>query len=201
MINAKWRAVTAVGLGFLLAGCGEEDLTSIRVSINADGSGTIMASAVSVPDQRSGIEAGTVGATWSDRVTITAVSGSFAVLSQLVVGGISFDQNVSGSGMVSLDVVVPLGPEARWTKMISPMTPDQRVQSARAFDRDGRLKSLGSTFKMVIELPSDVVSTGVAPRLSGVFPSSRDNTVELLIPVDTALAETGSLRWSVTWLK
>jgi len=201
MMNAKWCAVAVLGLMPWLAGCDEEDLTSIRISFDADGSGTIMASAVAVLDQPTGIEAGTMGATWSDRVTMTAAAGAFETLSELVVGGISFHHDMSASDMMSLSVTIPLGAEAGWTTMISPMTPAQRAESARAFDRDGRIKSLGSTFKMVIELPSDVVGNGVTPRLTGVSPSTRHNTATLLIPVDTALAATGSLTWHLTWVR
>ncbi len=201
MMNTKWCAVAVLGLVPWLAGCDEEDLTSIRVSVNADGSGTIMASAVAVPQEPTGIERGTVGATWSDRVTVTAAVGTFDSLTQLVVGGISFNHDVSASGMMTLSVVLPLGAETQWAKMISPMSPAQRGESARAFDRAGKIKSLGATLKMVIELPNEVVSTGVTPRLSGVSPSNKHNTAVLLIPVDTALEATGSLRWHLTWMQ
>ncbi len=201
MMNTKWCAVAMLGLVPWLAGCDEEDLTSIRVSINADGSGTIMASAVAVPQEPTGIERGTVGATWSDRVTVTAAAGTFETLSRLVVADISFRHVESASGMVTLSVVLPLGAEAQWTKMISPMSPAQRGESARAFDRDGKIKSLGSTFKMVIELPNDVVGNGVTPRLSGVSPSNKRNTAVRLIPLDTALEATGSLQWHLTWIQ
>lgn len=201
MMKTKWFAVAVLGLVPWLAGCDDEDLTSIRVSINADGSGTIMASAVAVPEEPTGIERGTVGATWSDRVTVTAATGTFETLSQLVVADISFSQVVSASGIVTLAVVLPLGAEAQWTKMISPMSQAQREESARAFDRDGKIKSLGSKLKLVIELPNDVVGNGVTPRLSGVSPSNKDNVAELLIPVDTALEATGSLQWLLTWIQ
>ena len=79
------------------------------------------------------------------------------------------------------------------------MSPDQRAESARAFDPDRRIRSLGSTFKLLIELPSEVVAAGITPHLLGVTTSSDGDEAVLLVTVDTALAGHGSLRWHVTW--
>ena len=100
-----------------------------------------------------------------------------------------------------MEVVVPLGAAVLWPQLIAPMSPEQRAESARAFDPDRRVKALGVTFKLLIELPSDVVATGVTPHLPGVTTSSEGDEAELLIAVDTALAAHGSLRWHVTWMQ
>ncbi len=202
MIMKKMTWIGVIGLGVLpwLAACGEEDLTSVRLKINADHSGTITMSSVAVPE-RTGFEQGTKGATWTDRVGVVAAAGSFDSISRLVVGDISFDVEVSDHGMVSMEVVVPLGAAVQWAKLITPMSPAQRAESARAFDPDGRVKALGSTFKLLIELPSEVVATGITPHLLGVTTSSEGAEAELLVAVDNALAARGSLRWHVTWMQ
>ncbi len=200
MKKTAWIGVIGLGLLPWLAACGEEDLTSVRLRINGDHSGTITVSSVAVPE-RIGFEQGTKGATWTDRVGVVAAKGSFDSVSRLVVGDISFDVEVSDHGMVTMEIVVPLGAAVQWAKLITPMSSEQRAESARAFDPDGRVKTLGSTFKLLIELPSDVVATGVTPHLLGVTTSSEDDEAVLLVGVDRALAADGSLRWHVTWMQ
>ena len=198
MKKTTWIGVVGLGLLPWLAACGEEDLTSVRLKLNADHSGTITASSVAVPE-RTGFEKGTKGATWVDRVGVVAATGSFDSINRLVVGDITFNVDVSDHGMVSMEVVVPLGDAAQWAKLITPMSAEQRAESARAFDPDGRIKSLGSTFKLLIELPSDVVATGVTPHVRGIKVSSDGEETVLLVDVDSARAANGSLRWYVTW--
>jgi len=200
MNKTTWIGVIGLALLPCLAACGEEDLTSVRLKLNADHSGTITASSVAVP-QRTGFDQGTRGATWADRVGVVAATGSFEAINRLVVGDISFHVDVSDHGMVSMEVVVPLGDAMQWAKLITPMTAEQRAESARAFDPAGRVKSLGSTFKLLIELPSDVVATGVTPHVRGVKASSDGAEAVLLVDVDRARAANGSLRWYVTWTK
>ncbi len=200
MKKTTWIGVIGWGLLPWLAACGEEDLTSVRLKINADHSGTITMSSVAVPE-RTGFEQGTTGATWTDRVGVAAAAGSFDSISRLVVGDITFDVEVTDQGMVSMQVVVPLGAAVQWAKLITPMSPEQRAESARAFDPDGKVKALGTTFKLLIELPSDVVATGITPHLLGVTTSSEDDEAVLLVAVDRALAAYGSLRWHVTWMQ
>ena len=153
MKKTTWIGVIGLCVLPWLASCGEEDLTSVRIKINADHSGTITASSVAVPE-RTGFDKGTKGATWTDRVAVVAADGLFDSISRLVVGDISFEVDIADHGLVSMEVVVPLGAAAQWAKLVTPMSPEQRAESARAFDPDGRMKALGTTFKMVIELPS-----------------------------------------------
>ena len=200
MNKTTWIGVIGLGLLPLLTACGEEDLTSVRLKVNADHSGLITTSAVAVPE-RVAFEKGMKGATWTDRVGVVAATGSFDSISRLAIGDISFDVEVSDHGMVSMEVVVPLGAAVQWVQLIAPMSPEQRAESARAFDPNGRLKTLGSTFKLVIELPNDVVATGLTPHLLGVTTSSDGHEAVLLVAVDTALAAHGSLRWHVTWMQ
>ena len=198
MKKTAWIGVIGLGLLPWLAACGEEDLTSVRLRINGDHSGTITVSSVEVPE-RIGFEKGTKGATWTDRVGVVAATGSFDSISRLVVGDISFHVDVSDHGMVSMEVIVPMGEGVQWAKLITPMSPEQRAESARAFDPDGSVKTLGSTFKLLIELPSDVVATGITPRVQGVKASKDGKEAELLIDVDKARAADGVLLWYVTW--
>ena len=198
MKKTTWIGVIGLCLLPCLATCGEEDLTSVRIKVNADHSGTITVSSVAVP-ARIGVEQGTTGVIWTDRVGVMAAAGSFDSISKLAVGDISFDVEVTDHGMVTMEVMLPLGAAVEWKKLITPMSPDQRAESARAFDPDRRIRSLGSTFKMVIELPSEVVATGITPHLLGTTTSSEDEKAELLVTVDTALAGRGSLRWHLTW--
>jgi hypothetical protein len=200
MTKTTWIGVIGLSLLPLLAACGEEDLTSVRLKLNADHSGTITASSVAVPE-RAGFEQGMKGATWTDRVGVVAATGSFDSISRLAIGDISFDVEVTDHGMVSMEVVIPLGAAVRWPQLVAPMSPEQRAESARAFDPDGRVKALGSTFKLLIDLPSDVVATGITPHLLGVTASSEGDEAVLLVSVDTALAAHGSLRWHVTWMQ
>ena len=200
MKKTTWIGVLGLSLLPWLAACGEEDLTSVRIKLNSDLSGTITASSVAVPE-RTGIEAGMTGVAWTDRVGVTAVAGSFDSLSQLVIGDITFNVDVSDQGMVTMDVLVPMGPSVEWAKVIAPMSAEQRAESARAFDPERRIKALGSSFKIHIELPSEVVATGIKPNLLGMASGSEGSEAELVVEIDTALAAHGSLRWLVTWMQ
>ena len=51
MTKTTWIGVIGLGLLPLLSACGEEDLTSVRLKLHADHSGTITVSSVAVPER------------------------------------------------------------------------------------------------------------------------------------------------------
>ncbi len=198
-IKLPCRLMLILSICLSLGGCDESDLTSIRVTLDADGSGTIRVSSVAMPAEPNAIERASTGAAWSNRVNINVSTGQFTSISHLVVGEITFAADVTDQGMGHLEVVVPLGPDTRWMTTILPMSDQHRAGPAWPFDYTGKVKSLGSALKVVIELPSDIVASGVTTEIPGVSASSKKNTATLTVPVDADMPGGDSIRWHLTW--
>ncbi len=196
MAGIPYRSLV-LGACLAAAGCNESDLTSIRLALEADGSGSIRVSALEVPQEPFAVERESSGATWSDRIGVKAVAGSFAAVSDLAVAGITFDAGATGSGIHYLDVTVPVGPGSPWVAAIAPLSEAQRAASARAFDPTGRVQRVGSTVSIVVELPGEVTGSSVTPHRRGVTASMRNDSATLLVPVDAP--DLGTVIWHVTW--
>jgi hypothetical protein len=193
------RLSAAVLLCVLLGSCDETDATSIRLTLAADGSGTVRISSVAVPEPRPLIETDSSGATWEHSVSVEASVGRFDDLAQLRLADLEFHRDVNDRGLVTLEVVVPVGRDARWVRQLSPMTPAERADTARAFDERGRTKALGGSVKLEIEVPQDIVSSELDTYVPAVSPSRRGRTATLILPVDGADQRPDQLSWIITW--
>jgi hypothetical protein len=195
-IFCLWGVSVACLLG---SACGEEDLTSIRLSLREDGSGTITVVSVEAPAEGAAVEGAVSGVTWKKRVSVNAAAGDFADPSRLKVADISFDWGVGDGGMGRLRVMVPLGADRRWVRTIAPIPEDQRSELAETFDPTGKIKTISASVRIVVELPRDVVSSGAAPAGRGITASHKKNTATLTVPVDLKAARDESAHWHITW--
>lgn len=193
------RVMIVLGACLVLGGCNESDLTSIRIKLNSDGSGTVKVITASVPAEPSPVKRASQGTAWTQRVSVNASRGAFASVSALAVAGITFDADLSNDGMGRLEVVVPIGPKSRWIKTITPLSENQRTELAEVFDPTGKIESIGSSIRIVVELPGEVVFSGAFPTSGGVSSSHNDDTATLTVPVDTVVPGYGSVRWHITW--
>ena len=183
----------------LAAGCAAEDLTSIRLTVGPDGSGSITIVSVEAPSDPTAVENATSGVEWGDRVTVKASAGEFTSLSSVRVAGISFNRSVSDDGVGILNVVLPLKPDRPWARTLAPIPEDKRAALAEMYDPDGELRSIGASLMIVVTLPGDVVTQGTIPDKRGIEGSQKKDTATLIVPVDVIAPCYESISWHVTW--
>ncbi len=143
---SKTRIAVVVSTGLLLVGCDEADVTSMRMKLNDDLSGSVTVVSVATPDQPGAVGGISSGVTWGPRVSVTAVQGAFALVSDLTVANISFEADVSPGGMGRLEVNVPLGATADWIQAFSPLAEAERQELAGVLETStARRQTLFST--------------------------------------------------------
>ena len=179
--------------------CGEEDLTTVRLSLREDGSGTITVVSVEAPAEGAAVEGAASGVAWKRRVSVHAAAGEFADASLLTVSDIAFDWGVGDGGMAWLQVVVPLGADRRWVGIFAPIPEDQRSELAETFDPTGTVKTISASMRIVVELPRDVVSSGAVRVGRGIAASHKKNIATLAVPVDLTALHDESIVWHITW--
>lgn len=181
-----------------LTGCGEEELTSIAITLNEDGSGTVRLAGLRVPAQPAVFEQHVQGVRFDDRgrVQFDASIGSFSNIESLNIGGITFSHTAK-DGSELLVVTVPKE-GAAWAKMLTPSERD-RTAAAAAFAADGKMKRVGDKIKISITLPRDVVAANTGPRTRGVSSKIKQNQAILLLPTEVAEHVGSPLKWHVTW--
>ncbi|MHC4948219.1 MAG: hypothetical protein ACYTG1_08150 [Planctomycetota bacterium] len=199
--RTTWRGwlAAAIGVCLLLSACDETDLTSIRITVNPDGTGEIRASTVGVPDTPARVEDRTGGVTWSERVALHAASGRFDDVRALTIADIGFEYEVSERGTGQLVVTLPRGPDAEWPVTIAPADEDRRRRAAAAFDETGRLEALGAKIRVVVEVPGDIAGSGALPARARVDTKHDKREATLTVPVEYALGPGDPIEWHITW--
>jgi hypothetical protein len=199
-VRFQWFAGGLV-LALGIAGCDENDLVSLRIRVNEDGSGTLVTSALANPAGPGAVEQGGRGVAWRDRLSLECASGAFDSIGKLAVEDLVFSSSGGGESSHSIEIALPCGPEAKWLRTFVPLSVDERKRLAPLFDPTGNVKSIGAKIKIVIDLPVAPTAHGVLPIVNGVKESVDGQEATLLVPVDTALASTRSMTWQLTWRK
>ena len=199
-MKAIGRAALLAGLSLFSFGCDESDLTSIKITLKADGSGTIRVNCVAIPEATT-IEQSSPGAMWSNRVQLTTTIGSFDAIEALAVAGISFQMPPATAKVGYLVVSLPRGPEAAWPEAIAPVSEAQRADAAAALDETGKLAVLGKKIKIEIDLPGEVSATGAFPYLPKVAPSKKKTIATLAVPVEIGREDGEAITWNIAWQK
>ena len=186
---------------FLLAGCEEEDIVSLRIRVAADLSGSLTTSGLALPATAGAVESAGNGIAWIDRANVITASGSFKDLSEVQVGEIRFHYQHDGELNV-LEVNLPRGEDVAWVRAFVPAVlddPARRSSMSRSLDPEGQAKRLGTTVKLVLELPADIVASGINPRARRLKQETDHGHAELIVPVEVALGEGPPIRWHLTW--
>ena len=180
-----------------MSGC-DEELTSIAITYNADGSGTVRLAGLRVPTQPAAFEQHVQGVEFDDRgrVQFDASKGTFSSIESLNIGGITFSHTAK-DGSELLVVTVPRD-GAAWARMLTPSEGD-RSAAAAAFDADGTMKSVGEKIKISITVPSEVIAANTGPHTRGVTSTMKENQVILLFPAKAAEQSGKPLKWHITW--
>lgn len=193
------RALAVLTLVLPLAGCDEDNAVSVRLRLSQDLSGTIITSGLAQSSGPGPIEQATVGASFDRQVALRGAKGRFPALDGLKVGDLVFAGSVPDTGLRSVRVEVPTGPEAKWPSLFVPLTEAERRSATEAFEVAGRARDVGRTIKIEIELPSPVVSNGATGKVRGTKNTSDGAIATLIVPIEAAREGKEPLVWHVTW--
>lgn len=197
-MRTSWLPVLA--LAALLTACEEEDAASVRLKLRPGGAGEIHTSCLVQLPEAGPVEARLAGSTPRARVGLVASSGAFADLAQLAVADITFRSGSSSGGLRWIEVAVPQGPDAQWPRLFVPMDDAARLDAVAALGGGEEAKQVGASLKLEIELPSSVVSQGLAgEKVRGARGKSEGTTATLIVPIERALKAAAPLSWQITW--
>lgn len=185
----------------LLPGCDETDAVAIRIHLRPDFGGTVTSSSLEAPASPSAVAAATQGAQWESQVHIACATGRFDSLSALHVADVTFQAGEVGDGLCYLKVTLPRGPSVQWTHALVPLTLEERAKAAAALDPTGKARDVGSTLKIEVELPTNVIGNGLSTKPRGTKAKSEGPIATLIVPTEIALAEGDALVWHLTWQK
>ena len=205
-IRTGFLLCTAIILSFSISGCGEEDLTSIKISIEASGKGKIVSTVIRVEDVKDDpIKKATSGANWKEqRVSVVVQEATFNDISKVQIADIRL--SVSGN---LFRLTIPLGKSARWTGILAASEKDAEV-----INKLGKKQGLaipgkvGAKFKFTVYLPSKVIAKGCSPKIAeessgGLLSFGSEGAQKeatLVIPLKKVRESTEKeLVWEVTW--
>lgn len=186
-------------LPLLLAGCDENDATSIQVRLKDDGGGTLTVSGMLLPPEPARAEKATQGVQFDKRVELSAATGRFETLSGAAVGDITFAAGEGEGGFRFVKVVVPQGAGAAWPDVFVPFDERTRLDAAGALDPSGKSKDVGTNLKITVELPAPAVGNGVTGKVRGTKASIEGSTATLVVPIQAAKSASEPLVWHLTW--
>ena len=137
-------------LGISTSGCGEEDLTSIKFTISADGSGRIVSTLIRAADAKDDpLRENTTGLDWKKQsLTVVVQEATFDDVSKTGIAGIR--PSVSGN---IFRLTVPLGKSAGWTDILAASKEDLAVIKKLGEGQELAIPgTVGSKFKFTVSL-------------------------------------------------
>jgi hypothetical protein len=183
------------GAAALLGACGEEDATSIRITLKPDLSGTVITSSIHTPAQPTPAEAAANGVTFSARGGVAVAKGAFTDIRTIKLADLTFAHATTGSQQ-TLIVTIPRGPKALWPATLSIPAEADRKKAAAIVDEKSRV---GETLKLEVTLPVKVANTGFNGKARGASTSSEDTKATFLVPVDVAYQPGDPLVWYINY--
>jgi hypothetical protein len=206
MRTAGFVLLVAVMTTLAIAGCGEEDLTSVRFNIEAGGKGKLVATIIRVRDVgESPLSKSASGLEWkSQELAVVVQEASFDDISKAQIAGIS--ASVSGN---SFKLKIPLGKDAQWTKVLAASEKDiEVVKKLNSQQKMAIPQTIGSKFKFSVRLPGEVLAKGCTPKIAqessaglfGVGSEEAKKEATLVLPLKKVASSTEKeLVWEVTW--
>lgn len=170
----------------LLAACSESDAVAIRLTLAADGSGTVAIAGLRIPTDKLPYEDAAKGVAWSDRANLHCGKGTFKSLTGLDLAGIRFALTTTPEGTCVVHATVPCGGGAGWCSAFAPPPAEQRKASI-TLDPTGKVTSAGKTLKLEIEVPGEVAGIGIAPNLRGASTDKFKQRATAMLPIKEIL--------------
>jgi hypothetical protein len=206
MVRTILLLCTAIVASLSISGCGEEDLTSVKLAIEASGKGKIVSTVIRVEDVKDDpIKKATSGADWKKRrVSVVVQEATFDDISKVQIADIRL--SVSGN---LFRLTIPLGKSARWTGILAASDKDAKVINKLGKEQGLAIPGkVGAKFKFTVCLPGKVIAKGFSPKIaeesSGGLLSfgseGTQNEATLVIPLKKVRESTEKeLVWEVTW--
>ncbi len=182
-----------------LAGCDETDAVAVRVRLKEDFSGTVRTSGIAIPAAEGSVQSASAGVDWGSRVEMICATGAFADVNKLKVCDLSFVAGNGGDGIGYLQVTIPRGPDARWPRAFVPLDDAERKSVAGALDPSGKADSVGTSIKLEVELPSQVVGNGFVGKARGTKTTMESGIATIVVPLDVMTTPGDPLVWHMTW--
>jgi hypothetical protein len=185
------------------AGCSEEDLNSLRIELNADGTGQLVLLETRVMDNAGTTVANTLrGMDWGEKgMLLTARTATFKKVEHLDVAGIKMTLLEKHFRMT-----VPMGADAKWAAVLAPDQAGSEDVRKKARELGLSVSATGTrTFKFVLKVPGEVVAKGAVPKItqtSEIIPRGGEaaDIAELVLPIEKILkSPEKELTWEVTW--
>ncbi len=177
----------------LLAGCGEEDLASVRLVVRGDGAGQILVSRVTLGELPGELARASDGIAWeSDSAAVELAGASFDDIDGVRLAGLRFRLEDRTRTFV-FTARIPAGESARWPGLLSPVEDKKKLKKLAA--RAKELPDIGSApvYKFQVELPGGVVKQSLSPKMAeeggflsfgGVQTGARGRTAYLVLPLE-----------------
>lgn len=183
----------------VLIACDGSDAVSLRIRLDADLSGDISASMLTMPEEPNALEEASAGVEWVDRAQLMFSAGEFADVNALRLGDMEISGEIADDGISHVRVRLPRGEGTRWYKLFTPEDLERRERMAKALELEGSASRVGSTIKIVIVAPGPVTSTGVRSTARGLRSEYDKDQASLLVPLDAVVDGEGVIDWHVVW--
>ena len=159
------KALFAAAL--VLAGCGEEDLSCVRLKVHGDGAWEILVSRIRLLDVPEDVARASDGLAWEgDSAAVELAGASFEDVDRVQFEGIRFRLE-DRAGSFRFTARIPSGAGARWPRLLSPV--EGRKELKRLAARAKELPDVGSGpfYKLQVELPGAVRRQSLEPDVGG----------------------------------
>ncbi len=191
------RLGSLLALASLSAACGNSAVATVRIQLNADGSGQVTTSSLLTTDERAPLEQASTGVQWDRRVQLACAHGTFAAAGGLELADLQLQSGTTPAGFHYLELVLPGGADAQWPAMMTPAAGD-RDAARQTFDPR---RDLGAPDLVAFEVdvPGRVASSAVTPKPRGAETDHTERRATLELSVDRVRERDGPFRWLVTW--
>jgi len=196
----------SVFLGLSAGGCGEEDLTSIKFTVGADGGGKMVSTVIRVTDAgEDPLRKNTTGVSWKKKqLSVVVQEATFDDVSKIGIAGIH--PSVSGN---IFRLTIPLGKSAAWTEVLAASGDDISLIKKLGEEQGLAIPgTVGTKFKFTVNLPGEIIARGFSPKIAKESSGSllsfgseeAKNQATLVIPLKKVRESTEKeLVWEVTW--
>jgi hypothetical protein len=179
--------------------CSDTELVGLHLRLQADGTGVLTTRTLVQPTEPGPAETRTQGVVWQDRATLSFSQGTFQNVKNLKFGEIYCGGDPLSSDRPGLRIFVPRGPDMAWVQALAPNA-ETRRKLAKVYDPTGKTAELAGTVRIELQLPANVIATGVLPTGRGIEADHERNRAWLSIPVQTALEKGDELVWEISWV-
>ncbi len=192
------RTSSLVVILSLLAGCADSELVGIHITLAKDGSGTLTARALQATATPGPAEAPTKGVSFQVRANLVSSQGTFQSLDSIELGDREVRFVRTDSEMPGMRVFLRRNKDLAWVKALVPDEATRR-SLAKVQDPNSKRNEIADAIRLEVQVPDQVIASGVAPQGRGVEAAHERNRAHLVLPVAAMLVEDEDLVWNVSW--